>query len=127
MRRALTGLACLPLTGCAGDETLTAYGADHRVWRLVEVKGDTRPPPLLLTFAAAGQIQGRTACGEFAGELAAPYPWFEIRPVPRSTPPCRADATVLSALAGMTQSEVSGDVLILRNDSGGEMVFRADG
>ncbi|GGH38768.1 META domain-containing protein [Cribrihabitans marinus] len=60
----------------------------------------------------------------------APYPWFEVGALAvtrRTCPQMPAERRFLAALGEMSQAEVSGDILILRNAAGGEMVFTATG
>jgi hypothetical protein len=42
-------------------------------------------------------------------------------------PGTRRDRDFIAALTAMTQSEIAGDLLILRNEQGWEMVFKASG
>lgn len=121
-------VALLLLAACRGDETVTAYGGAGQVWALSELDGAAFAATATLHFPKPGRIAGDTPCNAYSGAMTAPYPWFQatgIAATRRVCPDLAAEAAFLSALAAMTQSEVSGDVLILRDDAGREMVFRA--
>ena len=56
-----------------------------------------------------------------------PYPWIKIENIAatkRACPDLAAESAYFTSLQAMTLSEVLGDVLILSNDEGDEMVFR---
>jgi len=81
-----------------------------------------------MTFPETGKIAGLAPCNRYSGTMEAPYPWFEAGQVVSTRMACpdmQAEAAYLAALASMTQSEVSGNILILRDDAGHEMVFKA--
>lgn len=126
-RAAFLILALIP--ACQGDETLSAYGATEKTWVLESLDGTPWGPHTTIAFPAEGRISGDAPCNGYAGAQNAPYPWFEataIRATKRACPELRAETTFFQALRDMTQSEVAGDVLLLRNDAGREMVFRAE-
>ena len=128
MVRIVLALPLLALFQCEGDETVTAYGAGDQVWALHEIDGQTFAAPATLRLQAGGQITGDAPCNSYSGTLTAPYPWFEIGDLSATRTACpdlEAEGFYFAALMAMTQSEVSGDVLILRNDDGHEMVFKA--
>lgn len=113
-----------------GDESLRAYGGADQVWTLVEVDGNEFPAKANLTFPAAGKLAGAAPCNSYSAEQTAPYPWFEAGPIATTKSSCpdqAAEMAYLEALSAMTQSEISGNTLILRNDAGREMVFRSRG
>ncbi|MDU8912600.1 META domain-containing protein [Aestuariicoccus sp. MJ-SS9] len=125
MRRAIIGLG-LFLAGCAGDETLHGYGAAGGSWRLAEVDGLDADGPLSLQFPAPGRVTGQGPCNRFTGAQTAPYPWFDLTGpamTRRACPELAAEARLVAALQAMTLAEVAGDLLILSNPEGAEMVF----
>jgi heat shock protein HslJ len=82
----------------------------------------------LLRFTEDGKIAGNAPCNSYSGTLSAPYPWFEVTELTATRAACaglEAEGYYFAALIAMTQSEVAGDVLILRNEDGHEMVFKA--
>ncbi len=126
MRRLGALVALLALAGCLRDETVAAYGAADRDWRLVELDGIDFAGTATLRFPARGRIAGHAPCGPWQGRMVTPYPWFELEAVQTRSPDCDNDAA-LAALAAMSLSEVSGPVLILSDGAGRMMVFRTDG
>ena len=120
-------LMCLALLACK-DETVAGYGALDTPWRLVEIDGQAFPAQATLRFGTDGEISGSAPCNRYFGRQTAPYPWFaaeELGTTRRACPALAHETAYLSALAAMTLSEVAGDTLILSNDAGREMVFRA--
>ncbi|MEM7318971.1 MAG: META domain-containing protein [Pseudomonadota bacterium] len=113
---------------CDRDESVAAYGAGDRVWELTEIDQNRFPASAMLAFPKPGEIAGQAPCNSYTASLDAPYPWFEMKNFASSQSACDAlleEGTYFAALMAMTEVEVSGDVLILRNDSGHEMVFTA--
>jgi len=116
------------LASCYGDETLSAYGASDVTWQLEELDGNPFQASASLTFPEEGQVAGNAPCNSFSGQQSAPYPWVEITDLAvtrRACPDLAAEGEFLAALSEMTLAEVSGDLLILSNDNGREMVFQA--
>ncbi|MDU9002788.1 META domain-containing protein [Sedimentitalea todarodis] len=128
MHRACLIIVALSLTHCTRDETVAAYGGADRVWILAELGNQRVGTPITLTFPGLGRIAGQGPCNTYTAKMLAPYPWFETANIVRTRTNC-ADLAFedqyVEALAGMTQSEVSGSTLVLRNDAGREMVFVA--
>lgn len=102
----LLGLACGP------DESVARYAGVGSTWRLegggLEVK-----------FLERGQITGRTDCGPVSGQQSAPYPWLSIN-LEAPDPGC---AEVTDKLQSMRFAEVSGQLLVLSDKDGHDMVF----
>lgn len=122
----LVGMAFL--AGCNQDETARAYGASDRVWTMVELDGQPFGETATLTFPDAGRVSGQAPCNRYFASMTAPYPWFQADAISSTKRACSAIAAetiFLTALAEMTQSEISGDVLILANEDAREMVFTA--
>lgn len=127
-------LALLPLlvatlaASCDRDETLTAYGAADRIWTLQSLDGAPFGARATLIFPAEGRLAGMAPCNSFRGSQTAPYPWFAAGPLlttRRACPELGAEQEFLRALEEMSLAEISGDVLVLSNDRGREMVFSA--
>ena len=130
MRAALVIGAVFGLWDCAGDETASGYGAAGTVWQLSELNGAAFAATATLTFPEEGRIAGKGPCNRFSGTQAAPYPWFDIEDIAATRMACpdlAAEERFFTALKAMTLIEVATDTLILSNDAGGEMVFRARG
>ncbi|KIC21191.1 META domain-containing protein [Leisingera sp. ANG-Vp] len=123
-------LAFLLASACTGDETLSAYGAAGKLWHLSAIDGADFPAAASVTFPAPGRIAGQAPCNSFRGRQTAPYPWFgagQLATTRRACPEQDAETAFLQALQEMTLAEISGDVLILSNDQGREMLFASGG
>ncbi|WP_037311090.1 META domain-containing protein [Ruegeria halocynthiae] len=128
MIRLILTLPLLALFQCDKDESVAAYGASTQVWALQEIDGQSFEASAQLRFAQKGRIEGNAPCNSYSGTLNAPYPWFEVTNLTATRAACaglEAEGFYFAALMTMTQSEVSGDVLILRNEDGHEMLFKA--
>ncbi len=128
MIRLIYTLPLMAMFQCDRDETVAAYGAAEQTWELQEIDGQPFEASALIRFPEEGKIEGYAPCNSYQGQLSAPYPWFEITDLTATRAACaglEAEGMYFAALMAMTQSEVSGDVLILRNDDGHEMVFKA--
>ena len=121
-------LSGLILTACRGDETIAAYGASDITWHLVEMDRLPFHAAASLHFPAPGHITGSAPCNSYSAVQDAPYPWFGVQHLSVTRMACddlAAEARFLQALQNMTLSEVSGGTLILSNDAGHEMLFKA--
>jgi len=128
MKAIAIALCALVVAGCRQDETVGAYGGADRVWVLSEVDGAPFSQRATMSFPEAGKIAGKAPCNSYAGAMTAPYPWFEAEKLAvtrMACPDLQAETAFFDALSAMTLSEVSGDTLILSNDVGREMLFRA--
>ena len=122
----LAALALLPQ--CRSDETVRAYGAGDRTWLLVELDGAAFTGRATLTFPGPGQIAGDAPCNSYSAEMTVPYPWFEagtIAATRRACPDLAAEAAFFEALSNASISEVFGDTLMLSDDNGPRLVFKA--
>lgn len=123
-----TLLLLLPLAGCNADETVFGQGGRDHVWYLVSVDGEPFNAQAYLTFPEPGQIAGQGPCNSFAGTQTAPYPWIDIGPLRatrRACPDLALESRFFALLRSMQEVEVTGDVMILRNDVPNQMVFEA--
>jgi len=125
-------LAALFLVGfipaCQADETVAGYGGADKTWALTELDNAPFTASATMTFPETGRIAGRAPCNTYSGEMSVPYPWFEVGPLVSTRMACpelEQEGIFFGALGEMTLSEVLGDTLILRNDAGREMVFKA--
>ena len=116
----------LTLAACAQDETLSGYAGVGSTWQLTSLDGDAWAHPGTLEFPEAGQITGQAPCNRYFASVDAPYPWLTLGPIGATRMACpdlAAETQFFEALSAMTIAEVTGDVLILTNDAGREMVF----
>lgn len=116
----------LALTACK-DETLSGYAPENTTWIWQELDGAPAPAPATLKLGP-GRISGRAPCNSYSARQTVPYPWFKlvgIAATKMACPELAAEAAYFKALEEMTLSEVSGDLLLLSNDAGREMLFVA--
>ena len=81
-----------------------------------------------IRFLPGGEVVGKAACNSYGAAQSAPYPWFELGPIRATRAACpqlAEEQAYFDALGQMTLAEISGDVLILSNDDGGMLEFRA--
>ena len=108
------------------DETLSGYADAGSIWVLSDLNG--APIRATLRLPEAGRVTGQGPCNSYSASQSAPYPWFKLGPIAstrRACPELQQEQAYFSALARMSLSEVSGDVLILSNEAGEKLVFRA--
>ena len=128
MKTVLTTLCLFALIACKTDETLAGYGAADRVWVLAELDGAAFAAKATMQFPEPGKITGDAPCNRYSGAMTAPYPWFDAQGLAvtrMACPDLAAESAFFGALSEMTQSEVSDNTLILTNEAGQEMLFKA--
>ena len=119
----------LALWGCGGDETISGHADPNALWVLENLDGSPFPARATLRFPEAGTVAGDGPCNAFRGPQGVPYPWIDIGPLAATRTACpalAAEGAFFAALEAMTLAEVAGDVLILSDDAGREMVFRRE-
>jgi len=117
------------LTACLKDESVSGFVDSSAVYRLEEVDGQVFGAMATLTFPEFGMLQGQAPCNAYSAQQTVPYPWFRAEALvstKRACPDMATETAFFSGLQAMTLVEVNGSVLILSNDDGAEMVFRAD-
>ena len=127
--RIAAALTLVALLGGCADETISGYADRDAVYRLTEMGGAPVTASATITFPDAGRATGQGPCNAWSAAQTAPYPWFELGPIEateRGCPDLDVEAAFFAALAAARFSEVSGGVLILTDEAGAEMVFRAD-
>lgn len=120
-------IAAFTLAGCK-DETISGY-ADRKVaWKLLEIDRKPFDADATIAFPKHGQIVGQAPCNSYTSEQKAPYPWFEIGPIAATRKACDAmdeESRFFTALTQMREIEAQGDMLIMSNEAGRQMVFLA--
>lgn len=122
------GLALVLLAGCRPDESLVAYGADGVSWDLQSLNGTTFSATASIQFLDDGAVSGQGPCNGFSAQQNAPYPWIDIGPILSTKRACAdldAETAYFKALSEMQFAELSGPLMVLSNEAGAEMVFRA--
>ena len=125
--RLVSATLLLALVACS-DETISGYADPEAVYTLTEIDGETYTANATITFPEEGTVRGEAPCNSWFASQSAPYPWIELGPIGatrRACPDLDAELAYFNALGSMTLAEVQGPVLILSNDAGREMVFRA--
>lgn len=113
---------------CLKDEGVSGYVAPETIYVLQDLDGAAFGSAATLQFPAKGQVTGKGPCNGFRATQTLPYPWIGIRDVvatKRACPDLTAETTYFTVLQEMTLAEALGPVLILTNDAGREMLFRA--
>lgn len=117
------------LTACQRDETVSAYGAADKVWRLMSIDDVPFTASATLTFPDPGTIAGEAPCNTYSTTMTVPYPWFEAGPIMttrRTCPDQQSEDLFLKTMSEMTLSEVLGNTMILSTPDGSLMLFKAD-
>ena len=120
-------LLSLALAACQKDESLSGYADPTATYALKEINGAPFSAAATIAFPEQGVVRGQGPCNSFSGAQTVPYPWIKIENIAatkRACPDLAAESAYFTSLQAMTLSEVLGDVLILSNDEGDEMVFR---
>ncbi|SFR31890.1 META domain-containing protein [Litoreibacter janthinus] len=121
-------LIALVLLAACKDETISGYAADGAIYSLRTINGVAFEARATLSFPEEGKIAGQAPCNRYSGAQVAPYPWFDVERVISTRMACpdlKAESAFFRSLESMTLSETAGTTLILSNDRGDEMVFRA--
>ncbi len=120
-------ITALTLSACLQDETVAAFD-DDQIWTLQEPDNSLFEATASLSFKDDGKVTGQAPCNTFFTEQTKPYPWIGFGPIGTTRMICtdiEAEKRFLSALMEMTLVEVSGEVMILSNDAGRQMLFKA--
>lgn len=129
MRLSFLMIVLFLIAACRQDESVRAYGAADKIWRLIELNERPFAAKATLTFPEAGRIAGTAPCNSYSGSMTVPYPWFEvglIAATKRACPDLAAETAFFNALDAATLSEVQNKILILSNTDGLSMVFQSD-
>ena len=128
MKQILLSLSVLALFAACKDETLSGYTPEETTWILESLNGTPFDANATVIFPEKGKIAGKAPCNSFSARQSGPYPWFSVEAIAATKMACPQlgeETQFFNALQSMTLSEVSGDTLILSNDAGQQMVFRA--
>ena len=126
--RLILSAAVIVLSACQGDETVSAYGAAGKTWVLREIDNAPFSARATLAFPEPGQISGQGPCNGFSANLRVPYPWFDAENLVSTKTACpdlAQETRYFQSLDDMSLIEVLGDVMLLSNDAGRQMVFKA--
>lgn len=126
MIRPLALCALLALSACMSDETISAFVPADTTWRLTRMGDAAVSTRATITFPEPGRVAGQAPCNRWFAAQSVPYPWIDIGPIgaTRMACPDLADETAFfTALEAATLVEVSGDTLILSDDTGPLLEF----
>ena len=121
--------AILLQSACSPDETISGYADPSATYRLTTLNGVAFTDRATIQFPEAGKIIGSGPCNSYQTTQTMPYPWFEIGPIASTRMACpasSAETTFFQTLAAMSFAEAAGQVLLLTNSDGMEMVFQAE-
>ena len=107
---------------------MSGYADPDVIYRLAEIDGTAFTANATIAFPEQGVARGEAPCNIWSATQSAPYPWLDLGPIAatrRACPDLDAETAFFEALGAMALAEVQGPVLILSNDQGREMVFRA--
>ncbi len=125
----VAALSLMTAAGCViGDETVSGYADRDAVWQLEKLDGEVFDVQAHLMFPMPGQVAGKGPCNSFSANQNVPYPWIQIERLAATRMACpdlQQERHFFRALQDMTLAEVSGDILLLSNDAGRQMQFRA--
>lgn len=99
---------------------------NETLWKLQSIDGAAFTERATLMFPAPAQISGATPCNSYFGVQTSPTPGFNASGLgitQRLCPGFAKEAEFITALRSMTKSEFRGNMLILSNESGREMIF----
>lgn len=120
---------CLFVTGCGVPVSETVAGpAAGRDWVLESLADAPARAAFTIGFSDSGALNGAGPCNRFTARQTAPLPWFameELSMTGRACPEQAEETRYIEALQRMALAEVAGTTLILSNDDGETMVFRA--
>ena len=128
MKNVFVCLSLIAATACAAQESVANYGASGKIWTLAEIDSVPFAASATLEFDKTGWVRGQAPCNRYSTRQKAPYPWFQVGPnmaTKMACPEMDAENTFFRALGEMSQSEVSGETLLLSNDAGRVMLFKA--
>lgn len=116
------------LAACSGDETVSGHVDNDTAFTLDTLDGIPFTAPATIQFPGEGKVLGEGPCNRWSAPQSRPYPWVKIGPIAatkRACPYLNREQEFFTALAEMSLVESTGNVVILTNDAGREMVFRA--
>ena len=122
-------LIALFLNACGGDETVSGYVDPDLTFALETLDGTAFAGSATIGFPSEGKVVGAAPCNRWSASQSAPYPWVAIREIisTRATCPDQvSEDAFFAALREMNQIEAVGKVVILANEAGRQMVFRAE-
>ena len=128
MKFVLSMLVILGAASCGADETVTAYGGAHTVWRLVEMGKTPVTSDITIEFHDAGKVVGKAPCNRYMSQNSAPYPWIKLSQLSSTRMACSKlalEGRYLKTLATMNEVEVFQDTLVLRSENGAEMMYKS--
>lgn len=115
------------LSACQKDETISGQIDPQDNWTLIAMNGVKPDQTITINFPEKGKIVGKAPCNNYFSNQTAPLPWFEAKNIgstKRGCPHLQLEQQYFDTLAKMTVIEVLKDTLVLKNESGQEMVYK---
>lgn len=116
------------LAGCGADETVSGVVSPETVFLLESIADAPFAAKATITFPGAGKVLGEAPCNRWSAAQSLDFPLVKIGPILSTKRACaqQADeAAFFAALETMRRVDATGRVLILSDNAGTEMVFRA--
>lgn len=118
------------LAGCAAaDDTVSGFLDPQKTYLLSSISGAPFVARATITFPGAGRVVGEAPCNRWSGAQSLDYPLVKIGPILSTKRSCEQQAeetAFFAALETMKRVEATGNVVILSDGAGTEMMFRAE-
>jgi len=128
MKLSLTLALLAGLAACESDETISGYADPAITWGLQQIDGVAFDASATIRFPEKGRVEGRAPCNSYFANQTVPYPWIAIEAIGSTKMACpdlAAESAFFEALGRVTLAEILSDTLILSDESGFQMLFRA--
>ena len=118
----------LALAACQ-IETISSHAKPDEVFVLTRFNDMPMAERITLQFPERFRIAGQGPCNRYFAEQPEPLPWFDLGPIGATRRACPAldlEQRYFAALDAVQFAERAGDVVLLTNESGLELVFRLE-
>lgn len=123
--------SALSLAACQTDDSIAGPSRPSpgpTEWHLQSIDGQPFAARASLTFGQDGAIIGKAPCNSYSVRNTVDLPGLSLGPIRstrRACPDLADEQKYIESLRSMTKADRRGNVLILSNASGREMVFAA--
>jgi len=115
------------LASCGPDETVSGQTEETDVWVLDTINDAPVGVEVTIAFPEEGKVVGKAPCNRYFAAQTVPLPWFKLGPIGATKMACPdldQEHQYFELLTAMTTSEIQGNVLILRSDTGQSLVYK---